>query len=409
MNLFISIWHGLRQIWTHKLRSLLSLLSVFLGVASLVVIVGFISGLFVKWERSIYESGGIEKITIEDDYLPKQQSHLKSLSNGRTFEDAQAIRKLCHHIEAVSPEIGLDGTVIANAKPFQGRIQGVTPGTFITSRMEVIRGRLITDKDIKQHKSVVVLGSNVVKAIFPPNSDPLGKTISINGDPFTVVGLLKNYVQMNGDFNILDWKNKFTYIPISTMEDRFRSSRKLTWFDIQVENIASIDQTVQEVSNVLIHTHRGLKDFRIETRVDDIALFNKTKAGFDSTGIAIGLVTLLIGGVGITNLMLASVSERMREIGLCKAIGATDSDIFIQILAEATCLSAIGGAMGVGFGIIAIQVLQLALVKSEYSPILSMSACAIGFVFSLIFGVVAGVYPAIQASRLNPIDALRYE
>ena len=167
---------------------------------------------------------------------------------------------------------------------------------------------------------------------------------------FTVVGLLKKYSMMQGDWDELEGKNRVVFIPLTTMEDRFVPTKKLTWLNAEVKDTALIDQTGQEISNVLIHMHRGLKDFRIETRGGELKEFNSTKAGFDFTGQAIGFVTLLIGGVGIANLMLASVSERMREIGLCKAVGASNGDIFVQILAEAVCLSAIGGLMGVGSG-----------------------------------------------------------
>jgi len=409
MNLLMALWHGLGQIWAHKLRSLLSLLSVFLGVASLIAIMGFINGLFVGWQANLYESGGIEKVAVLDDYLPKKQSYLAPFTKGKTLEDAQAIRNLCHNISAVSPEIDLDSTVIANAKSFQVRTQGVTPGIFVINRYAVTKGRIITDRDVQERSLVAVIGSAVAAADFHPDEDPVGKTISINGVTFTVVGLLKKYSLVRGDYDELEIKNQIVFIPITTMEDRFKPDKKLTWLNVEVADLTFMDETVQEISNVLIHTHHGMRDFRVSTSADELAEFNTTKGGFEFTGQAIGLVTLLIGGVGITNLMLASVSERMREIGICKAVGATSLDIFIQVLAEAVCLSAIGGALGVGAGAVTIQVLQSVMANSFFSPIFSVTAGLVGFTFSLLIGVVAGLYPAFQASRLDPIEALRYE
>ncbi|MGB8355012.1 MAG: ABC transporter permease [Chthoniobacteraceae bacterium] len=409
MYLLRAIWHGLGQIRAHKLRSLLSLSSVFLGVASLIAILGFINGLFTGWQVGIYESGGIEKISIVEDFLPKKQAYLKSLSKGRSLEDARAISKLCHNLSAISPEIDLDTTVIANAKTYAVRTQGIGPGTFITNRYEVAQGREITDSDLHGRVQVAVIGNTVYETVFRKGENPLGKTISINGVSFTVVGLLKKYSMMQGDWDELEGKNRIVFIPLTTMEDRFVPSKKLTWLNAEVKDTALIDQTAQEISNVLIHTHRGMKDFRIETRGSELADFKSTKAGFDFTGQAIGFVTLLIGGVGIANLMLASVSERMREIGLCKAVGASNGDIFVQILAEAVCLSAIGGMMGVGVGAATIRVLQSVLATSMFRPLFSVTAGIVGFSFSLFIGVVAGLYPAFQASRLDPIEALRYE
>lgn len=409
MNLFRAIWHGLGQIWAHKLRSLLSLLSVFLGVASLIVIMGFINGLFVGWEANIYESGGIEKVAIFDDYLPKYQRQMKSLSRGKTLADAEAIRALCHNITAVSPEIDLDSTLIAHAKTYSVRTQGVTPGIFPINRYEVVKGRLITDRDVQERKQVAVIGQTVNEMLFVKSGDPIGQSISINGVTFTVVGLLKKYSLIRGDYDALETKNQIAFIPITTLQDRFNSSPKLTWLNVQVKDLTYMSQTVQEITNVLSHTHRGLKDFRVDTAADELADFNSTKGGFEFAGQAIGLVTLLIGGVGITNLMLASVSERMREIGICKAVGATGTDIFVQVLAEAICLSGIGGAMGVGVGALAVAVLQSYMTGSMFSPVFSLMAGIVGFGFSLVIGSVAGVYPAFQASRLDPIEALRYE
>lgn len=409
MNLLMAIWHGLGQIWAHKLRSVLSLLSVFLGVASVIVIIGFINGLFAGWQVHLYESGGIEKVAIVDGFLPKTQIHMKPLSKGRTMEDARAIINLCHNISAASPEIDLPTTIVANAKSYHVRTQGVTPGIFVVNRYVVSKGRQITDRDVRQRSLVAVIGSSVAEALFHSDECPVGKSIGINGVTFTVVGLLKKYSMIRGGMNVLDGKNQVVFIPITAMEDRFVPSKKLTWLNVDVKDLTLMPQTVQEISNVLIHTHRGLKDFRVETQAEQLANFNSTKGGFELTGQAIGLVTLLIGGVGITNLMLASVSERMREIGLCKAIGATSSDIFIQVLAEAVCLSAIGGVMGIGVGAAAIHIIQSVLVNSMFSPLFSASAGVVGFVFSLVIGVAAGLYPAFQASRLDPIEALRYE
>jgi ABC-type antimicrobial peptide transport system permease subunit len=378
-------------------------------VASLIVIIGFINGLFVGWQAHIYESGGIEKVAVFDDYLPDYQKTKKALSKGRTLEDAQAIEALCHNLNAVSPEIDLESVLIANGKTFPVRTQGVTPGIFPINRYEVVKGRKLTQGDIDHRQLVVVIGHAVADTLFPTLDDPVGQTISINGVAFTVVGMLKKYSLIRGGFDELEAKNRIAFIPLTTLQDRFNPSQKLTWLNVQVKDVALMPQTTQEISNVLLHTHRGLKDFRVSTAADELADFNSTKGGFEMTGQAIGLVTLLIGGVGITNLMLASVSERMREIGICKAVGATNGDIFVQVLAEATCLSAIGGLLGIAVGAGAILALQNFLQDSFFSPIFSMGAGVIGFAFSLVIGVVAGLYPAFQAARLDPIEALRYE
>jgi ABC-type antimicrobial peptide transport system permease subunit len=176
-----------------------------------------------------------------------------------------------------------------------------------------------------------------------------------------------------------------------------------------VKQVDQLSDTVQEIGNVLIHLHNGLRDFRVSTNEEDVESFHRIEGGFYVTGFAIGAVTLMIGGVGIMNLMLASINERMREIGLRKALGARNSDIFFQVLTESIILCSLGGFIGIGLGFSIIPLLQMILLGSGFSPVYSWSSGIIGFVFSILVGVVAGMYPAWQAARLDPIEALRYE
>lgn len=410
MSFLMGIWHGLGQIWAHKLRSFLSLLSVFLGVASLIVIIGFINGLFANWEVEMLEFGGIDTVNVTESGLPEKQRYLQPLSTGLTLDDAFTIADLGHNLKAVAPTMNIPSSDLqAHGKRFTIQTQGVTPGAFITGNYEVVDGRILTDRDVRRQDTVVVISEPVRKALFGKKDSPVGQSLTIDGVDFTVVGLLKNYTRLDEGYDFLERKNRVVFIPITTCRNRFMGVDKLSQFEIKVDDVDKLHETVLELNNILTHAHRGLKDFRIDTRQEMFQSYTNMKTGFYLTGISIGVVTLLIGGVGIMNLMLASINERMREIGLRKAIGARSSDIFVQVLAEAISLCSLGGVIGIALGWGIIPILQSVLAGSEFSPVFSWSAGLVGFAFSCLVGALAGVYPAVQAARLDPIEALRYE
>lgn len=408
-RLFSGIINGLGEIWGHKLRSLLTISCVMLGVASMVVTTGFMEGFFGTWETSLQERGGVEKISGTPAALSGRQAPLEPVSRGLTLSDARALRALVPSITVLSPEIdGRGARLTRGDRRHAGTVQGVTNAIFEINRYDLAEGRFFSDLDQHDHADVIIIGSQVREACFLPGENPLGQFIDYNGRPFRIIGLLQHYERLYGTYNTLRWKNDVAFIPITTMSAKVQRSERLSWLNLKAPDLARLRETVDAASNVLAQQHRGIIDFAINTSEEQLASFASTKASFVIGGGAIAGVSLLVSGIGIMNLMLASINERVREIGIRKAVGATPFNIFSQFVAEAVTLSLFGGAAGVTVAVAVIKGLAIVLPPGS-APLLAPSAFVVGFVFSVTAGVAAGIYPAIQAAKLDPIEALRYE
>lgn len=409
MSFLRGLWLGLREIWANKFRSVLTMIGVILGVAALVGMIGIIDGYFDSNEEWIIESGGLEKISILEEPPPEEQRLLAGRSPGRTLLDEQAIRLGMPLAAHVSPEVDVRAQFQYRGKTSRMRLQGAKQDVLPINNYEVAQGRMLGDLDLEAFSRVVVLGTAVVRDLFDPQEDPIGATISIEGVPFTVIGVLKHYEKMWGTRNHMEWKNRIAFAPISTVQQCLLGNDQLTWLNVEVKDVDLIDHLVEQIENALLQTHRGIRDFRVETRQEMMERFNESRRTVMVAMSGVAALSLLIGGIGITNVMLASINQRIREIGIRKAVGARPFDIFLQFVAEATSLSLVGGLLGLLASAGLIRILVMAFAEMNIVPKLSMTALLVGFSFSVGMGIVAGLYPAVRAARMDPIEALRYE
>ena len=408
-QLFSGVFNGLGEIWGHKLRSLLTISCVLLGVASMVLTTGFMEGFFSTWEVTLQERGGLEKIGGAPHALSTRQAPFAPVSKGFTMDDAHSLTALVPSIAIISPEIDSTSTHLSRVGlSYDLRVQGVTNGILDINRYELEEGRIFSDLDMHDRASVIIIGSEVQKRCFRPGERALGRYINLDGIPFRIIGVLHHYERFYGTYNTLNWKNDIAFIPVTTMAAKVKHSDQLSWLNMKATNLGLLRETVDAASNVLAQQHRGLIDFQVKTNEEELSSYASTKASFVIGGSAIAGVSLLVSGIGIMNLMLASINERVREIGIRKAVGATPFNIFSQFLAEAVTLSMLGGVAGVGVAVVMIRVLADALPPGS-GPLLSPSSFVVGFAFSVTAGVLAGIYPAMQAAKLDPIEALRYE
>jgi putative ABC transport system permease protein len=435
MNISTGFTEGIREIFSHKFRSFLTMFGVILGVASLLSMFGLTAGAISGSKEVLNGIGGLEKVGIVDAPIPPSQEGMQELSPGRTYRDVTALRQNATLLSFISPEVSLNGAkVVSSNKQCNPRVMGVEPDIYDVDKHEIAYGRFLNPLDIELSKRVCVLGDNVVNQLYDYTSDALiGKTVLINSESFTVIGILAPYTshqkgspppQKRGGRGGNRWdpfwpKNNLVAIPITTMQLVFKSSRvengveqgpdlKLNGLNVQISDLDHFHEALDQIRNIILLTHNGIQDFGLDTREDYFSSIEGFNQSMKITGGVIAGISLLVGGLGIANTMLASISERIREIGIRRAIGARQIDIFIQILIESIILALIGGVLGVGLGY-ALSYALVVIAPNQNNPIIETQAIIISFSFALGVGFFAGLYPAWHASRLSPLQALRYE
>lgn len=413
MTFLTGIRDGLREIFYHPVRSFITMIGLVFGVASLIAMMGLVHGLLADWRANIIETGGLEKVTIFDERPPKTQRHLASISPGRTPKDADAIIRNVPEVSHVSPEFALNrwsGTTIYRGRQRSRNkyVIGSVPDIVDINRYTLESGRFVTFLDSERQRRVAVIGSAVRKDLFPPNEDPIGKLIQIEGKSFRVIGVLKHYEFMQGGINVIARKNNYVNIPLNTALKQFAGHEKLTWLNFRTSDTKRLSTILGNVQNVMRFSHRGVLDFRFRTQEERVDGYYETEKKLRSSIGGVAGISLFIGGIVVMNIMLASTKERVREIGVRKALGAHNSDIFIQMMAESLIIGVTGGLLGMAAGVGLIDLLQW-LLPDQPPPVVLPSALLLGFIASVTTGFLAGLYPAFTAAKLNPLEALQYE
>ena len=400
----------------HKLRSALTIIGIVIGVTTVIAMVSIIEGFNNNVIESFKSFGAtlVQFQKFDPQFGPGDRDPSERARRNLTYEDAVALKAQCPSMLAVSPErywfnvngVPAPDVIYKGETATPDTLAGVTDDYPAANNHFVSEGRFINAGDVSHAGTVTVLGHGVADSLFP-RSDPIGKEVAISGRKYVVIGVMEK--QGSTFFESTD---SHVYLPITTFDTHYPWVKK----EIGV-NIATVprrpelvDQIVEEGTTVL-RARRHVpfnkpNDFGMLTPDKLIGNFKKVTGGITLAMIFISSIALMVGGVGVMNIMLVSVTERTREIGVRKAIGALRRDIVTQFLIEAMTLSAIGGVFGVALG------LAIALVVRNVSPLATATplwSIAVGLLVSISIGLFFGIYPAMKAAKLDPIESLRYE
>jgi putative ABC transport system permease protein len=402
---------GLKSIAVHKLRSLLTTLGVIFGVAAVISMLSIGEGA----KRTAIEQIkllGTNNIRIHHVKLSGAQAAEadKKFSRGLTYPDGLLIRATLPNAKGVTPLRFVEAEVIAYNKESSGRIVGTDEAYQWVTNFRPKEGRFIAPFDVQMAKRVCVIGSEVRQELFGYRK-PIGRRIKIGDAWFTVVGVMESKTIKEGKTTVIKLRNinKDIYIPITTALKRFTDSDRPQFIEeiaVQVENEDQVVPTAQVVKRLLDRTHHGVKDYEIIVPAELLAQSQKTQRVFNIVMGSIAAISLLVGGIGIMNIMLASVTERTKEIGTRRALGATKSHIVGQFLNETVLISASGGTIGIVLGVVMAKGINL---YAGWDTVISVYSVIISFGISALVGIVFGLYPACKAAKMNPIAALRFE
>ncbi len=450
------IANSIREIKGHPVRSFLTMFGIILGISSLVAMNAVVKGMENGLKEALIEMGGMDKFEIgEEDELPDYQAHLGDQIPGLTMADVYALQASAPLLSQITPAVEMSRWNSRLSVRHEGRfarpyrLYGTWPSYMELEDHHVQHGRMFNDIDEEMANSVCVISTGIRDDLFgSPESTgeeviPVGRTIFINDMPFEIIGMFQHYeteterkerlermrliregkikapsngsISRQGSF-IYRLKNNSIFIPLRTMLIKFMSSKseepepvqRIDTINVRVPDLESLDASIQQARNVLMITHRGIEDFSFRTEEDMAEEVQLTIRNYRVSGAVIAGIALVVGGVGIMNIMLASISERIREIGICKAVGATDAAVFNQILIESIFLSIIGGIIGLAASQAVIALIS-SLTPTDNTPEVTGASLIFALCSSVMVGILSGIYPGLKASRFSPMEALKYE
>ena len=389
----------------NKLRSILTMLGIIIGVGAVIAMISIGMGVKQNVTNSIASLGSNMLIVSPGSTNKGGVRSAAGSSQKLKYEDAEAIKKKIKNIDYVSPTVNGSYQIVNGHENWNSSVYGVTPEYLKIRDLTIGTGSFITQTDLNSRNRVAVIGTTVAANLFD-TENPVGKNIRINNQPYKVIGVIES----KGQSSMGQDQDDVVIIPLTTAQERLMGITYIRSINIQVSSADKIESVQSQVETLLRQRHHIVGD-----KEDDFTVRNLTSLMETMTSTttmltlflgSIAAISLLVGGIGIMNIMMVSVTERTREIGIRKALGATFQNIMMQFLIESVVIGVIGGLMGVAVGVgIALAIAKTGL----FQTVITAAPILISFSFSVGIGLFFGIYPARKAARLDPIEALRYE
>ena len=400
-----SVLIALEGLKANKMRAFLTMLGIIIGVGAVIAMVSIGMGVRQKVETSIAGLGSNLIIVMPGATTPSGVRLAAGSSTTLTNADAQAIGREIAGVSAVAPSVQRSYQLVYGNQNWTTNVLGTTPEYLEVRNFAIASGMIFTNKDIDTRSRVAVIGQTVATNLFGEFS-PLGQTIRINKAPFRVIGVL----EAKGQSSMGQDQDDTVIVPLTTAQERLLGVTWLQNISVQADSPEVIDKVQEDITTLLRTRHRlapGVPDnFTVRNLAAVMATAQETTSTITLLLGNIAAISLVVGGIGIMNIMLVSVTERTREIGIRKALGATFNNILLQFLIEAVVIGVTGGLIGIGVGMAGSYAISY---FAGWSTVVSPLSIIVAFVFSVLIGLFFGLYPARKAALLDPIDALRYE
>jgi len=402
MRIFASFRIAGRALRRNKMRSVLTMLGIIIGVGSVIAAVSITTGATKQVEDRVASLGQNVVTVFSGNFTSGAMRGGWGSAPTLTTGDAEAIMQNVPNVVAVSSEVRDRAQVLANGLNWNTQVIGESPDYPQIRNWNIAKGAMFSEQDVRSIAKTAVIGKTVADQLFP-NENPVGQTIRIRNLPFKIVGLLESK-----GFNLFGQdQDDVVIVPYSSHMRRITFRIFINSILVQAASTEAINKVQSDISDLLLSRHHSREpDFTVRNQVELMQAATATSKVMSILLAGIASVSLLVGGIGIMNIMLVSVTERTREIGIRMAVGARGNDILVQFLIEAVTLSAFGGSVGIGLGIGASRLISSLMQWPTLTPV---AWIFIAFVSSAVIGIISGFYPAWKASKLDPIDALRYE
>jgi putative ABC transport system permease protein len=405
---------GLQNLLLHRLRSLLTMLGMIFGVAAVVSMLSIGAGARQK-VMALIEQMGVHNLIVEAKETLDWQAHrkMRAISPGLTVQDYRVIRDSLSDIVASTPRKRMTLTKsIPKSQQDPPTVYGIDPSYLTIANLSVVEGRFFTEREETRGSAVCVLGAAARSSLFG-SADPIGQYVKANEQWFRVIGVAAPQLSSQTEVAGVPTQdlNNMLYVPLNSallrLEDSYSDRRdEIDGIYLRLQDGADMGSDAQVVRAILDASHHSAGDFSVIVPAELLAEQKRTERLFNAVMVAIASISLLVGGIGIMNIMLASILERTREIGVRRAVGARQSDIIRQFVVEAMLISFVGGSFGIVFGIVMSRLIAW---LAGWSTIVTLPSIVLAFIVSITVGLVFGIYPAVKAARLDPVEAIRYE